>query len=159
MFSTDLYMDRILPERQLADAVGPAFGVAAEQVAVIPNELVQQIADAWRSTTIRILLRASTQDGSFPLVLGLLLRESRPVDFVGRLERVAENLGASLLTDEAHVHSHSDSEYLLIGADGRSEVVYLDTANWDSDSPTFELLPASQLVHQAHSVSQVQHAG
>lgn len=158
MFSTDLYIDRILPERHLADAFGPAFGVATEQVAVIPNELVQQIANDWKSATIRMVLRTSVQDGSFPLVLGLLLRESKPVDFVCRLEEAAKELGASLLTDETSVNDHSDSEYLLIGADGRSEVVHLDTTDWDSESPTFELVPASRRIHKVHSVGQVQHA-
>ncbi len=159
MFPTDLYLDQIVPDRRLAEAFGPAFDARPDQVAVISNNLVQQIARAWESTNTRIVLRTAAQTGSFPLVLGILLRGSKPVDFVRRLEAVAKGLGASLLTDDAVANVHSDSEYLLVGADGQSEIVYVDTEGWELDSPTFELTAESQRAYRRHSSVPLHSAG
>lgn len=158
MFTTDIYLDRIALDQHLANAFGSAFGTSSQRVSVVQTDDVETVSAIWNEPENEILLRTSVQEGEFPLVIELSLRDSRPHDFVERLESAAQVLGLSILTDEQLANPLSDAEYLLVGADGRSELVFVDTEDWDSETPTFGLVPESQLVHKAHSANQLQRA-
>lgn len=158
MFTTDIYLDQVPSHQVLADAFGAAFEISTERIAVVPGEDIRAVSASWDKPGNLMLVRTSLQPGEFPLVVELSLRDVKPQDFINRLETAARILGSSMLTDECLVDPYSDAEYLLVGADGRSELVFVDTGDWDSENPTFRLVPASQIIHRSHANSQLQRA-
>ena len=158
MFTTDIYLDQIALNQQLATAFGSAFGTSRQRVSVVQTDDIESVSAVWNEPENEVLLRTSLQEGEFPLIIELSLRDSKPHDFVTRLESAAQLLGLSILTDEQLANPLSDAEYLLVGADGHTELVYVDTEDWDSETPTFGLVPDSRVIHKAHSANQLQRA-
>lgn len=149
MFNTDLYIDRTIPDGTLADAFGRAYGVSADQVVVVDREDHEGLGDAWRKPTVRLLLRTSRLRGDFPVAVELMVREGTP-DLPALLQRVAQALGASILTDELDVNPQSDSEWLMFTPDGRSAVIHADDEEFGAADPAIVLTPKSRTLYKAH---------
>jgi len=158
MFATDLYLDQVPTDWRLATAFGAAFGTSPKSISIVSGDATEELAAVWKEPGTAIVIQTSRQDGEFPLVLEIFLRDSMPKDFIDRLETAAQILGSSILTYQCLPNPLSDAEYWLVGADGRSELVFADTDDWDSNNPTFKLLPDSQRIHQSHVSNQLQRA-
>ncbi len=149
MFNTDLYIDRLIPNGSLADAFGRAYGVSADQVAVVDQDDHEGLGDAWRQPGVRLLLRTSRLRGDFPAAVELMVREDNP-DLHALLQRAAQNLDASILTDELDVTPHSDSEWLMFTPDGHSAIIHADDEDFGAEDPAIVLTPKSRALYKAH---------
>lgn len=149
MFNTDLYIDRTIPEGTLADAFGRAYGVSADQVAVVDQQDHEGLGDAWRQPDVRLFLRTSRLRGDFPAAVELMVRDDAP-DLRSLLRKVAQNLDASILTDELGVTPQSDSEWLMFTPDGDSAIVYADDEEFGAEDPAIVLTSKSRALYKAH---------
>lgn len=149
MFNTDLYIDRMIPEVALADAFGQAYGVSVDQVAVVDQNDHEGLGDAWEKPRVRLVLRTSRLRGDFPVAVELMMREDTP-DLHTLLQRAAQTLEASILTDELDVNPHSDSEWLMFTPDGLSAIVYADDEEFGAEDPAIVLIPTSRAFPRAH---------
>lgn len=107
------------------------------------------LGDAWRKPTVRLLSRTSRLRGDFSVAVELMVREDAP-DLPALLQRVAQALGASILTDELDVNPQSDLEWLMFTPDGLSAIVYADDEEFGAADPAIVLTPKSRALHQAH---------
>ena len=144
MFNTDLYIDRIVPDVELARAFGRALGVRPDRVAVVPEDDLDAIEQAWKR--VDVLLRTSRVRGEFPLAVDLMVRDLRRSQILPMLERAAKSLHAAILTDEVGVNPLSDSEWLLIGPDGTATRVYADAEEFGADDPAIILIGDSRRI-------------
>lgn len=144
MFTTDLYVDRVMPDAELARAFGRALGVRHDRVAVVSANDLGAIEDAWKH--VDVLLRTSRVRGEFPLAVDLMVRDLRPSQILPMLERTAKSLHAAILTDEVGVNPYSDREWLLIGPDGTATQVFADAEEFGADDPAIILIGDSRRI-------------
>nr|MBA3276252.1 hypothetical protein [Chloroflexia bacterium] len=79
----------------------------------------------------------------------LMVREDNP-DLHALLRNAAQNLDASILTDELDVTPYSDSEWLMFTPDGHSAIVHADGEEFGAEDPAIILTPTSRAFHRVH---------
>jgi hypothetical protein len=153
MVVTDIYIDRVVADPDLAKAFAHAFDVAGTHVAVAEDDDLVAVARAWNNRTTEVLLRTSRMRGEFPEVIDLMVRGQMPRTFQRVLARAATRLRAAILTDEIVVDPFADSEWLLIAPDGTSTVVLSDAEKFASDDPAIILTAESRRVLERYRVA------
>jgi hypothetical protein len=150
MFVTDIYIDRVVADPDLAKAFAHAFNVAGTHVTVAADDDLVAVVRAWNNRTTEVLLRTSRMRGEFPEAIGLMVRGEMPRTFQRVLARAATRLRAAILTDEIVVDPFADSEWLLIAPDGTSTTVISDAEEFASDDPAIILTAESRRVLEHH---------
>lgn len=147
MFSTYMYIDRVVSDRNLVSAFALAFGVDSDQVAVIGEDDYDALGDAWDNSRTQLVLRRSVLSGDFPLSLLLGSRNDCPEDFLGVVKMVARELGAPVLTDE--IAAQYDDDFLLVAPSGATAIVAEDVDDLDGDDSAIILVPESRALYES----------
>jgi hypothetical protein len=151
MFTTDLYLDHLMEQSELADAFAEAAGIWPNRVIVLPKEEVDRLGTLWEEGWPKFALRLSGMRGDFPVAIELIAR-SAAFEWTLRdsLSTLARKLGVSILTDELDVNPLFVSEWLMFAPDGASFQVEIDDEEFDAEEPAIILTPASRDLYKAH---------
>jgi hypothetical protein len=151
MFTTDLYVDRPIPDSHLAKAFARVTGISPSHVAVLRRNDLDRLGTIWAEGWPQIVLRTSHIRGDFPFAIELIARSAHVEEGLRQtLASVVQHLGVSILTDEFQGDSVVVSEFLLFAPDGVQVPVAIDDEGFTAEEPTLALLPDSRRVYEAH---------
>lgn len=130
MYWTDLEIDRTVPLEHLRDALGDAFGVPSDKVAVVTgNQPADSLAQI--PSDVRIAVNWWPQPGDFPIHLMLILyggdldaQVATPEQTIARLSWLCRRLGLNGLTGTEEL---GDETWLLLRQSGDIVPVTVDS--------------------------------